>query len=245
MEGIVGTSPAAPADRLGGAAGRFLDAFAKDRGRRADPRLDDLRGRRDAGAARRDRALRRHAQGRGQEAVRHGPGEDGARADVVRRQRRPEVGGRGAVPGDAGQVALHRLADLRVEGQARQGRRRRRRRWPRPRRRTRRATSTTRRTCQGRALHGREHPRDAALGGGVQAQPVHRLAEDDRRRVLEPLGLAEGRRRRRHLLDVRLLDGRHAALGAPLARDVPRHRDAAPQPAGVSRTRSRPTRCRR
>ena len=60
----------------------------EDRGRRADPRLDDLRGRCDPGSARRDRALRRHPQGRGQEAVRHEPGEDGARADVVRRQRR-------------------------------------------------------------------------------------------------------------------------------------------------------------
>jgi branched-chain amino acid transport system substrate-binding protein len=32
VEGIVGTSPAAPADRLGGAAGRFLDAFSRAEG---------------------------------------------------------------------------------------------------------------------------------------------------------------------------------------------------------------------
>src|SRR5262249_22151250 len=32
VEGVVGTSPAPPADRVGGAAGRFLDAFANAEG---------------------------------------------------------------------------------------------------------------------------------------------------------------------------------------------------------------------
>jgi branched-chain amino acid transport system substrate-binding protein len=38
LEGIVGTSPAPPADRLGGAAGRFVHAFAKGEG---DVRIQD------------------------------------------------------------------------------------------------------------------------------------------------------------------------------------------------------------
>ena len=84
-------------------SGRPLPARVREgRGGRADPGLDDLRGRCDAGAARRDRALRRQPQGRGREAVRERPRADGARADVVRRQRRPKVGRRGALQGEDG-----------------------------------------------------------------------------------------------------------------------------------------------
>ena len=147
----------------------------------------------DAGPARRDRALRRHPQGRRREAVRDRPGEDRARADVVRRQRRPEVGDRGAVQGAGtatGSTSARGPTSRRSSRASSPGRRRRS---SRSGRRSPRTTSTTRRTCRkADRFTGDEHPADAALRRGVQAQRVHRLAEDGRRRVLEPAATGRG-----------------------------------------------------
>ena len=123
MEGIVGTSPAAPADRLGGAAGRFLGSFARTEG---DVPIHDWTI---------------FAAGATQVLLDAIARSDGTRKDVVKKlfatdgaktvlgpmsfdgNGDPKFAGRGAVPGDAGQVGLRRLPELRVEGQDGQGRR--------------------------------------------------------------------------------------------------------------------------
>ena len=97
----------------------------------------------------------------------------------------------------------------------------------------------------GRALHGGERPRDAAVGGRLPVDRVHRLAEDDRRRVLEPLGLAAGS-------PTTTTSTRPSASGWATCRTGCTSR---PRRAGASRrcsttgrrsrTRSRRTRCRR
>ena len=147
MEGIVGTSPAAPADRLGGAAGRFLDAFAKTEG------------------TCRSTAGRSSRPPRPQVLLDAIARSDGTRKDVVRKlfatDRAKTVLGPMSFDGNGDprwsvealyrrrrQLALPRPPDLRVDRSRRASWRGRPGSRPRPRRRTRRATSTTRRTCR-------------------------------------------------------------------------------------------------
>ena len=118
VEGIVGTSPSSPSDRLTGAAGRFVDAFGNAEGdvhvygftiyaAAATQVLLDAIARSDG--TRKDVVAKLFATDRR---------EDRDRADVVRRQRRPEGGQRGAVQGPERQLGLSRPPVLRVAGQA-------------------------------------------------------------------------------------------------------------------------------